>query len=279
MVWLATLLVATALAAWLGSRFERRASKQLTDALVRDGEAATAAPIDRSALATLPVPVERYLKLALGRAPRAILVARFRQVGRLRTSVDSERWMEFTAEHVVVPSATAFVWNARVALGRLLHLRVRDALVDGQGSGRVTLLSTIAVARAAGDPELDQGALHRYLAEAVWYPTALLPSQALRWTAIDDTRALATLTQGRLSVALEFRFDASGEVTGIFTPARWGRFDGAYRQVPWEGHFGRYVERGGMRVPSEGEVGWYRGDEWRCVWTGRVVDATYTLAP
>jgi hypothetical protein len=59
------------------------------------------------------------------------------------------------------------------------------------------------------------------------------------------TKALATLTNDRVSVSLEFRFGASGEVTGIYTPARWGTFAGGYKQVPWEGHFRDYRERDG----------------------------------
>ena len=125
---------------------------------------------------------------------------------------------------------------------------------------------------------MNSGALHRYLAEAVWYPTALLPSAKLRWTAIDDDTALATLTDNEVSVALEFRFNATGEVASIFTPGRWGKFEGGYKQVPWEGHFRTYVTRDGMIVPSEGEVGWYSDGAWRSIWKGTVTDATYEPA-
>ena len=106
---------------------------------------------------------------------------------------------------------------------------------------------------------MNLGALHRFLAEAVWYPTALLPSLKLRWRAIDDRTANATLTDDGSAVSLDFRFSPSGEVASIYTPARWGTFDGGYKQVPWEGHFRRYARRDGMLVPSEGEVGWYSG--------------------
>jgi hypothetical protein len=117
---------------------------------------------------------------------------------------------------------------------------------------------------------MNSGSLHRYLAESVWYPTALLPRSTLRWTGIDATRALATLMHRDVSVSLEFRFADTGEVTGIYTPARWGTFAGAYRQVPWEGHFRDYRERDGIFVPTEGEVGWYVDNEWQAVWKGGI---------
>ena len=222
-----------------------------------------------ASLAGVPPPVARYLRLALPEGNYLGRV-RLRQAGTLRTDVNSDRWMLFEAEHVVVPPATGFVWNARVMVAPLIHVRVRDALIAGRGSGHVSLFSTFTVSAAADAAEINSGSLHRYLAEAVWYPTALLPSSELTWSEIDDRRALATLTSHGVSVSLEFRFARSGEVTGIYTPARWGSFPGGYRQAPWEGHFRGYRERDGVVVPGEGDVGWYVHDEWRAVWRGRI---------
>jgi hypothetical protein len=123
-----------------------------------------------------------------------------------------------------------------------------------------------------GTPEMNSGSVHRFLAEAVWYPSALVPGRGLTWTAIDPTRALATLTTHGVTVSLEFRFGDSGEVTAIYSPARWGSFAEGYRQVAWEGHFRDYRERDGVFVPTEGDVGWYVGSEWRAVWKGRVIE-------
>ena len=145
--------------------------------------------------------------------------------------------------------------------------------------GRVSLSSAFAVAEESGAPELNSGALHRYLAEAVWYPTALLPQSGVVWTPITDRSALATLTDRGTTVSLEFRFDESGEVTGIYSPGRFGRFDGGYKRVPWEGHFRRYEVRARMRVPTHAEVGWYETGAWQAVWKGDPVDVRYELGP
>jgi hypothetical protein len=261
----------------LARRAERTRAKALVAALVDSSRRITAASghIDDAAL---PTPVRRYLAHVLRPGQPAIRLAELRQTGLLRTDVDSGRWMRFCATQTVAPPACGFVWSARVSVAPGLHVDVRDALVRGEGTGRVSVMSAIPVARAEASPQMNAGALHRYLAEAVWYPTALRPSTALRWSPIDADRALATLTVSGTSVSLEFRFGADGEATGVHTGARWGRFGGRYEQRPWEGHFGRTVERDGLRVPAEGEVGWYVGDDWRRVWTGRIVAARYTFA-
>jgi hypothetical protein len=127
-------------------------------------------------------------------------------------------------------------------------------------------MSLVTVASDAGTPQMNSGSLHRFLAEAVWYPSALVPSDTLRWSGIDDGRALATLTHGGTTVSLEFRFNPAGDVAGIYTPARWGRFGGGYEERPWEGHFSAYEPRAGFLVPTQGDVGWHVDGAWQCVW-------------
>lgn len=255
-------------AVWIGSRREGRERSAHVERLMRS--AATArAPSGFEELDALPPPVTRYLRRALPER-RAIRVVRMRQAGRLRTDVRSERWMPFEAEHTAAPQAIGFVWNARVQVAPLMHVAVRDAYVTGEGLGHVSLLSALPVSAARGTPEMNSGSLHRFLAEAVWYPTALLPGPNLRWTALDAGRALATLTDHGVSVSLEFRFTETGEVSGIYTPSRWGTFDGGYEQRPWEGHFHDYRMRDGVLVPTSGDVGWYAGDRWQAVWEGTI---------
>lgn len=256
---------------WAGSR---RQSRELS--AQRDRLTQTAEPRQPNVIADfndLPAPVSRYLRWALPSAPSMRLV-RISQVGTLRTDVTSDRWMPFQAEHLVAPATVGFLWNARVTVVPLLHVRVRDAFIAGQGSGNVSLLSAFSVSADGGTPEMNSGSLHRFLAEAVWYPTTLLPSTKLQWSPIDADSALATLTEGGTSVSLEFRFAETGEVTGIYTPARWGTFSGGYEQRPWEGHFRNYELQHGMRVPRDGDVGWHVDGAWHAVWKGTVVGYT-----
>lgn len=268
-----------ATAAALAAGWSQRRSRRALFASVRcraepiDPQAAD----DRSLDSRLPAPVARYLKQVLAPGARSIRLARYEQVGTLRTDPAGDQWRHFSADQVIAATPPAFAWDARVAMPALLHVRVRDSLLDGVGAGAVVLLSTVAVASARGGPELNAGALHRFLAEAVWCPTALLPSARLRWQAIDDARALATLADRNATVSLEFRFSPRGEVESIYTPGRWASFGGGeYRQLPWEGRFHDYAQQGaGVLVPTEGEVGWYLNGVWRKVWQGRITRAAF----
>lgn len=174
--------------------------------------------------------------------------------------------MTFTASQTVLPAGIGFLWNARVTVAPGVHVQVLDALVDCHGTGRVCVLSAITLASDGNTLEINSGALHRFLAEVVWYPTALLPSKNLLWNPVDSNTAIATLTAGGVTVSLEFRFNAEGEIVGIYSPGRWGKFGGSNVQKPWEGHFRDYVTIQCSRVPKHGEVGWYDEGVWQRVW-------------
>lgn len=230
---------------------------------------------DDIALGQLPAPVTRYLEMALSAERRPIDAARLTQTGMLRTDARSPRWMNFEAVHEIAPSKTEFKWTAHVAALPFVHIQVQDSYANGRGSGQVKLFSLLRLARREGGDAMNSGSLHRYLAEAVWYPTALLPRSNLRWSAISETRALATLAHGDTTVSLEFRFSPTGEVSGIYSPGRWGLFGGQFKRVPWEGHFSEYQLIGGVRIPRCGEVGWHLDGAWHCIWKGKIIDAIY----
>ena len=122
---------------------------------------------------------------------------------------------------------------------------------------------------------LSRGALQRYLAEAVWFPTALLPRAGLEWRAVDDSTAVATLTDSGITVSLQFRFDSSGDVVGVYAPDRPRAVQGAYQPTPWSGRFGNHAARNGVRVPLEGEVEWITPTGALPYWRGRIVSIEY----
>lgn len=272
-----------ALAAACGAaRWQRHSDRLVAQLLQDEGTALARAPatVSFADFDALPDPVARYLRFALTPGQPLVRCARIAQVGRLRgLGTPPGRWMRFAAHQLVSPGlpSPGFVWDARIRAGAGLKIWVRDAFVRGQGSAQASALGCVALARSAGTPELAQAALMRYLAEAVWLPTALLPSAHLHWSAIDDRHALATLSQAGTTVALEFAFNSAGEVTGVHAPGRYAATGGGYRLLPWSGQHRCYAERSGMRVPTQGEVQWHLPSGALSVWQGCNVALDYTF--
>ena len=206
----------------------------------------------------LPEPVARYLRLALKEGQPLIRSVRIKQVGNLRGAERRRAgWMPFRAVQSSSALRPAFVWDAQIRASRLMPMRVRDAYVAGQGAGRVSAFSLVTLADEHGGAELAKGELLRYLAESVWFPTALLPSPRLAWSPMDGSNARATLTDAGTTVSLEFRFNDAGEVTSVYTPDRPRAVGGGYERTPWGGRHLSYKERDGMWVPTEAEVEWH----------------------
>jgi hypothetical protein len=154
----------------ISSLSQRRSVARLSATLVQAHDKNRIKRIDFPSVAGLPAPAARYFRLVLREGQTHIRVARFHQRGELRTDVRSRRWFSFAATHTVSPLSLGFVWNARVQLMPLFHIRVVDAYVAGEGSSRVNLLPALTIASQSSGFETNSGSLHRYLAEAVWLP-------------------------------------------------------------------------------------------------------------
>ena len=227
---------------------------------------------DPSELAGLPAPVVRYFAFALTPGQPLVGRARLEQRGTFATAPG--KWARFAAvEHFSV-SPPGFLWDARIRMAPLVTTRVRDGYVRGEGSMRAAVAGLVTVANQRGTPEMATSSLLRYLAEAAWLPTALLPSAGVRWTPIDDGTARATLTDGATTATMDVHFGPAGEIARV-TALRHRDVKGTPVLTPWEGRFTDYERTSGMMVPGYGEVGWILDSVWTPYWRGRTVRAAY----
>jgi hypothetical protein len=161
-------------------------------------------------------------------------------------------------------------------MSSVLPVRVRDSYVRGTASMRAAVLGLWTMANQSNRAELDAGALQRYLAEAVWFPAALLPRPNLRWAPIDARSARATLTDGTTTVSLEFRFTDDGDVQEMFAPDRFAEDRGNYQRRPWIVRCFEYGVHAGARIPVRCEVAWQDGEGLdQPYWRGRISDLRY----
>ncbi len=233
---------------------------------------------DEREIESLPPPVRRYFRAVLQPGQPLVSVARFTHAGQFNTGENQAQWSRFTSSQVTVTQRPGFDWDARIALAPGLHVFVHDAYRAGEGILHGALLGLVTVADLKGTAEVAQGELMRFLAEAAWYPTALLPSQGVQWEAVDDQSAQATLTDGATTVRLIFRFNQEGLLIGMETPARSRMVKGKVVPTPWQGRVWGYETRGGMRIPLEGEVAWELPEGSWPYWRGRLTEITYDFA-
>lgn len=221
---------------------------------------------------TLPAPVARYFRTVLVEGAPYVRTVQLHQRGTFRFEEDGD-WHPFTATQHVTTNPPGFVWDAEIRIASLVPVRVIDAYKRGKGALRARLLSVVPVADAAADPELNEGELLRYLAESVWFPTALLPGEGVAWEAVDENAARATLEHRGTTASAVFHFD-DGHVERIVAERPYRDEDG-YERHTWTGYWRDYRERDGLVVPTEGEVEWNLPTGDYTYWRGRLEAIEY----
>jgi hypothetical protein len=277
-----TILVLLLVLAIGAAIYGSRRWEQGTRAILTELEAARMSPspahYDARELDGLPAPVQRYFRAALKNGQPIVAAASVTHSGTFNMSETAEQWKPFTSKQRVITRRPGFDWDARIMMFPGVAAHVHDAYIAGEGLLRGALFGLIPVVNMADTPEIARGELLRFFAEMAWYPTALLPSQGVRWDAVDDTSARATLADGKLAVSLLFRFNADGLIDTVRAESRDRVVDGKTSSAPWQGRFWNYAERGGMRVPLDGEVAWLLPEGAMPYWRGTTTTVNYEFA-
>lgn len=270
-------IVAAGAIAYGASRWEA-GTKDLRAKLRATRFSASTAAYEAREIESLPPPVRRYFHTVLQDGQSIVTAARISHEGQFNMGETRSKWSRFTSTQLAVTSPIGFDWDGRISIAPGMSVFVHDAYIGGKGLLHAELHGLVTLADISGTPEVAHGELMRYLAESAWYPTALLPSQGVRWEAIDDMSARATLADGTTVVSLDFRFNPEGLISGVRSAARHRTVNGVLVATPWQGRFWDYEIRGGMRIPLEGEVAWELSDGLWPYWRGRIKEIVYDLS-
>ncbi len=254
-----------------------------TEALHARMDAARSPPAvtryDPRELEGLPAPAQRYFRHVLTEGQPMIAAVTVQHEGSFNTGEQQDQWRPFTSRQRVVTRRPGFVWDGKVQMLPGLPVRVHDAYVAGEGILHPAILGLFTLVDLRGTGEVAEGELMRWFAEAVWYPTALLPSQGVRWQAVDDRSAVASFSDGAVHLRITFRFGADGMVEAAHVAARGRTVQGRVVPTPWEGVFTNVQLQEGMRVPMTGEVAWLTPEGRRPYWRGTITSLRYEFAP
>lgn len=271
----AVLILAAAAAGGASMLWARATASMVAD--LRDGEASAPESGDVDG-APLPEPVARFLARSVGEGAGTIRFAQVLHEGTFQMGEGEGGWRPFRSTQLFRSHPPGFVWDARIRMAPVLDVRVRDGYAGGMAVMKGAVAALVSVVDASGTPELAQGSLFRYLAEAAWFPTRLLPGAGLEWLAEDDSTAWATLTDQGTRVTLRVRFSAEGDVTEVYAPDRLREEGDAYVPTPWVGRFHGHEVVDGFRIPMHGEVAWIVDGVEVPYWRGRVVEVRYQVA-
>ena len=240
-------------------------------ARLRLGQCGEALPFSRADLAGLPDPVVRYFEFALTPGQPMVRNLRIRQAGEFALRPDS--WSPFTASQNFSAAPPGFLWDARIRVAPAIKAYIHDGYAGGEGVMFGALSALVPVVNERGTPQMASGELLRYLAEAVFFPTALLPRAGVAWTPIDKRTARVTLTDAGTTVSCDVEFGERNEIVRI--SAMRYRFA---ELTKWVGHFGDYRRVEGMMIPMTGDVEWVLPGGAAPYFRARIIDPHYDFA-
>jgi hypothetical protein len=244
----------------------------------RDGESPPTR-YDVRELEGLPAPVQRFFNAVLKDGQPIITAVGIDIAGTFNMSSTGDQWKPFTSRQRVITRRPGFLWDARIAMLPGVKVRVVDSYIAGKGLLHATVQGLFTMAEMRGEGELARGEFMRWFAEVAWYPTALLPSQGVRWEAVDAHSANATVVDGPLSLTLLFRFNDAGLIGSFRAEARGAMVGDKMVMAPWEGMWSNYQAHDGVQVPYSGEVAWIRPEGRKPYFVGTVTALSFEFAP
>jgi hypothetical protein len=218
----------------------------------------------------------RYFEFALTPGQPIVCNTRLRQVGEFAMQPDS--WQPFTAVQDFSAAPPGFLWDARIRMTPGIPVFVRDGYCGGEGAMYGALSALVPVVNEHGTPFMASGELLRYLAEAVFFPTALLPRDGISWHPIDENTARVTLADAGTAVTCDVSFGEHGEIIGI-AAMRGGAPNRKAELTRRVGRFNDYRRVDGMMIPMSGEVEWVLPEGPRPYFRARIVDVQHDFAP
>jgi len=218
----------------------------------------TPATFTADLLTDLPAPVQKYFQYAVPIGHPLLESAQIKQTGFYRGAPDRD-WMGFTSTEYMTAHDRAFIWHVRMQPAPIFWIEGRDHYLNGEGSMLIKAFSLMPIVNAQPEPGINQSALSRYLLEAMWIPTALLPRDDLRWEAMDANHARMVVTdETGFETWVEYTFNDVGEIV----EGKGNRFLNGEEGI-WKAIASDYSTFDGVRVPTENTAYWLTDDgEW-----------------
>jgi hypothetical protein len=246
-------------------------------------ESGLAEPFTESELATLPPPVQRYMRFmaVVGRPRDWSFCARWD--GRFRMGPDKP-WM----------ACEAWQYNTSVAVARIFHMRmlllgvvptyVRDLYVDGGGHMAGKLLDRIAIVDDTSEA-VTIGELVTYVNDALMFAPSMLLRPSTLWSAVSDDSFDVTLTDRGTTVTGRVFLDADGAMRDFSTTDRFGQEPANPKagmvRARWTTPVSGWTVRDGRPRPMEGRAVWHfpTGEFCYAELTTEKMDLAFDLSP
>jgi hypothetical protein len=202
-----------------------------------------------------PELIQNYFSKVVKEDSEIPLFISVKQKSEFKTDLNSE-WFPMSADQYFTTNEPNFVWFSELETSSFFWINAIDSYINGTGNMLIKFNSSITIADSWGI-ELDKSGLFRYISEAVFFPTKLVPSENLSWNVLDSNIAEIKFENGDLSVVAKLFFNSDNLIERIETYDKYRAFDDGFRKSLYSVYFSRYkLMANSFLVPTYMETEW-----------------------
>ncbi|MCF8242553.1 MAG: hypothetical protein K9J16_14340 [Melioribacteraceae bacterium] len=198
---------------------------------------------------TLPTPVKKYFQLVISPGAGNPQIVHTELKGEFKLEQNTD-WREATAEQYYSTVMPGFVWIGDLKINSFFFMKAVDSYLNGKGGMIIKLNSCITITDVRSD-QVNQSALVRFISEAVLFPTALLPSEKLTWSAVDSSTANLRFSNDGITVNAVCSFDSEGKIQKIETMDKFRTTKIGYTKTKHTIHLDDYKKFDGFLIPTK----------------------------
>jgi len=254
------LILVAVLLAYSSFRFEGKVRDE-TSRMFKNSKTLPKNLLTRPMSSHLPPIVQKWLANSNAIGKEMVYNVVLEQDLQMLMKPEQKEWKKAKAQQYFTVDPPAFIWSVDLKMNPWLKVVGRDKFEMGQGEMTIKMLSFLSMAQVKNDAKVNQATLQRYLAETVWFPSAVL-SPYIEWEPINDTTAQATMRYKGTKGSGTFHFDENGYFKKFVAM----RYKDANDTMPteWTVTAIKTDERKGLKIPVELKADWKSADS---TWT------------
>lgn len=247
------IILLTAIIGYSNYNFQKMVSLEIEN-LISNVDFSLNTIIDANDILKLPFAVQNWLNTSGVIGKPNINSVFLKQKAFMKMKPDQTDWYEAEAIQYFNINHSSFIWSVKMQMMTLIKVLGRDKLLDGKGEMLVKLFGLIPLVDTKNNEKLNTGSLQRYLAEIVWFPSAAL-SNNIRWEAIDDSTASATINVNGTFADGIFYFNKDGSFKKFSTMRYFGGEDDS-KLNEWIISSNEINEINGIKIPTKSTATW-----------------------
>ena len=202
-----------------------------------------------------PYLIQHFFSKVVGKNAEFPQFVTIKQKAEFKTDLNSD-WFPMSADQYFTTEEPNFLWYSELETSKYFWINAIDSYIDGKGNMLIKFNSSITLADSWGI-ELDKSGLFRYISEAVYFPTKLLPSENLMWNVLDSNIAEIKFKHRDLSVVAKIFFNSDHTIEKIETFDKYRALDNGFQKSRYTVYFSKYAFLSdSFLVPTYMEVEW-----------------------